>query len=94
MKNGGNCTIEIIGNNSFQLQPGFGLLGLNASATAGVISRFGLLGLNGSATARVISEFGLLELNASATVRVISRFGLLGLITPQQQPGSYRGLVC
>ena len=38
--------------------------------------------------------FGLLGLNTSATARVISRFGLVywGL-TPQQQPGSYRGLV-
>ena len=54
----------------------------------------GLLGLNASATARVISRFGLLGPNASATARVISRFGLVywGL-TPQQQPGSYQGLV-
>ena len=56
----------------------------------------GLLGLNASATTRVISRFGLvyLGLNASATARVISRFGLVywGL-TPQQQPGSYLGLV-
>ena len=38
----------------------FGVLGLNVSATARVISRFGLLGLrlNVSATARVISRFG------------------------------------
>ena len=43
----------------------FGLLGLNASTTAWVISRFGLLGLNASVTARVISRFGLLGLDAS-----------------------------
>ena len=47
----------------------FGLLGLNASVTARVISRFGLLGLNISVTTRVISRFGLLGLNASVTAR-------------------------
>ena len=53
----------------------FGLLGVNASATAMVISRFGLLGLNASATAMVISRFGL----------------VYWCLTPQQQPWSYQG---
>ena len=62
---------------------GFGLLGLNASATVRVISRFGwvwLLGLNASATVRVISRFGwvwLLGLNASGQGHITVWLGLV-----------------
>ena len=79
-----------------QVRPWFGI---HSSATARVISRFGLVWFvrashlsNNQGHIKV--WFGLLGIHISATAMVTSRFGLVywGL-TPQQQPGSYQGLV-